>query len=35
MKEIEKISISGIAFTLETDALEQLNSYLESLYNYY
>ena len=35
MKEIEKISISGIAFTLETDALEQLNSYLESLNNYY
>lgn len=35
MKEIEKISISGIAFTLETDALEQLNGYLESLNNYY
>ena len=35
MKVIEKISISGIAFTLETDALELLNSYLESLNNYY
>ena len=35
MKEIEKISISGIAFTLETDAMEMLNNYLESLRNYY
>lgn len=35
MKEIEKISISGIAFTLELDAIESLNNYLESLRNYY
>lgn len=35
MKEIEKISISGIAFTLELDAIESLNNYLDSLRNYY
>lgn len=35
MKEIEKISISGIAFTLELDAVESLNNYLESLRRYY
>lgn len=35
MKEIEKISVSGIAFTLEIDALELLNNYLGSLKNYY
>ncbi len=35
MKEIEKISVSGIAFTLEIDALELLNNYLGSLRKYY
>ena len=35
MKEIEKISISGIAFTIETDALESLSNYMDSLRNYY
>ncbi|MBE6182285.1 MAG: PspC domain-containing protein [Rikenellaceae bacterium] len=31
MKEVRKCSISGVAFTLDVDAFEALNSYIESL----
>ncbi|WP_418981860.1 PspC domain-containing protein [Alistipes sp.] len=31
MKEVKKCSISGVAFTLDTDAYEALEAYLESL----
>lgn len=31
MKEVKKCSISGVAFTMDTDAYETLNAYLESL----
>lgn len=31
MKEVKKCSISGVAFTMDTDAYEALDSYLESL----
>ena len=35
MKEVKKCSISGVAFTMDTDAYEALDAYLESLKNYY
>ncbi len=35
MKEIKKCSISGVAFTMDTDAYEALDAYLESLKNFY
>lgn len=31
MKEVKKCSISGVAFTLDADAYEELSAYLESL----
>ena len=31
MKEVKKCSISGVAFTLDADAYEELAAYLESL----
>ena len=31
MKEVRKCSISGVAFTLDADAYEALEAYLESL----
>ena len=31
MKEVKKCSISGVAFTMDTDAYEALESYIESL----
>lgn len=31
MKEVKKCSISGVAFTMDTDAYQELESYLESL----
>lgn len=31
MKEVKKCSISGIAFTMDVDAYEALDAYLESL----
>lgn len=35
MKEVKKCSISGVAFTLDTDAYEALDAYLESLQKNY
>ena len=35
MKEVKKCSISGVAFTMDTDAYEALDAYLESLKNFY
>ena len=31
MKEVKKCSISGVAFTMDADAYEALETYLESL----
>ena len=31
MKEVKKCSISGVAFTMDTDAYQELEAYLESL----
>lgn len=31
MKEVKKCSISGVAFTMDTDAYQELEVYLESL----
>ena len=31
MKEVKKVSISGIAFTFDTDAYETMNDYIERL----
>ena len=35
MKEVKKCSISGVAFTMDTDAYEALDAYLDSLKNFY
>lgn len=35
MNEVKKCSLSGIAFTMDTDAYETLNTYIESLHRTY
>lgn len=35
MKKIEKVSIAGISFTLDTDAYDSLKGYLDSLHRHY
>ncbi|MBQ1981022.1 MAG: hypothetical protein II226_07030, partial [Alistipes sp.] len=35
MNKVKKCSIAGVSFTLETDAYETLNAYIDSLRNAY